>query len=101
MVREPSAVLIARRTGASLAALGLLDLAAPHIDRGASTAAQIAALALVSIPLAALTPLALAPLARLGPRLLVGAAVAVALTAVLIWAGFKVLGEWYENLPPY
>lgn len=92
MVREPSAVLIARRTGAALAALGLFDLAAPHIDRGASTAAQIAGLALVSIPLAALTPLALSPLARLGPRLLLGAAVAIALTALLIWAGYPGTG---------
>jgi len=87
VVREPSTVLIARRTGAALAALGLFDLAAPHIDHGAGTAAQIAWLALVSIPLAALTPLALAPLARLGPRLLPGAAIAIALTALLIWTG--------------
>jgi hypothetical protein len=88
VVREPSTVLIARRTGASLAVLALFDLAAPHIDGGASTAAQIAGLALVSIPLAALTPLMLAPLARLGPRLLPWAAVAVGVTAVLIWAGY-------------
>ncbi len=88
MVREPSAVLIARRTGASLAALGLFDLAAPHIDRGAGTAAQIAGLALLSIPLAALTPLMLAPLAGRGPRLLPAAGLAVAVTAVLIWAGY-------------
>jgi hypothetical protein len=88
VVREPSPVLIARRAGASLAALGLFDVAAPHIDRASSTAAEVAGLALISIPLAALTPLALAPLGRLGPRLLPWAGAAVLVTALLIWTGF-------------
>jgi hypothetical protein len=88
VVREPSPVLTARRTGAALAALAAFDLLAPHIDHGASTAMDITGLALVSIPLATLTPFALEPLARLGPRLLAGAMAAAGATALLIWAGF-------------
>ena len=85
MVREPAAVLA--RTAAALAALAVVDLVFPHIDRGAGTALQIAGLALISIPLATLCPLLLSPLSALGLRLLGGAAVAVGATAVLIWAG--------------
>ena len=86
MVREPAAVLA--RTAAALAALAVVDLVFPHIDRGAGTALQIAGLALISIPLATLCPLLLSPLSALGLRLLGGAAVAVGATAVLIWAGY-------------
>jgi hypothetical protein len=88
VVREPSAVLIARRAGAALGALAAFDLLAPHVDHGAGTAVQVAGLALVSIPLATLTPFAIEPLARLGARLLAGAVAAAGATAVLIWTGY-------------
>ena len=76
MVREPAAVL-ALRLSAALAALAAFDLLAPHIAEGAGTALQIAGLALISIPLAALTPRVLAPASGLGLRLLAFAALAV------------------------
>jgi hypothetical protein len=88
VVREPSTVLIARRACAALAALAAFDLLAPHVARSAGTAADVAGLALVSIPLATLVPFALEPLARLGPRLLAAAVAAAGATAVLIWAGY-------------
>ena len=87
MVREPAAVL-ALRLSAALAALAAFDLLAPHIAEGAGTALQIAGLALISIPLATLTPRVLAPASGLGLRLLAFAALAVAATALLIWAGY-------------
>ena len=77
---------MSRRVVASLAVLGAVNLAAPHLpDPGRP--AQIAALALVSFPLATLVVAALAPARSAAPRLLAAAAAAVALTAVLIAAG--------------
>ena len=54
----------------ALAALAAFDRLAPHIGNSPATAVQIAGLALISIPLATLVPLALAPAAGLGARLL-------------------------------
>jgi hypothetical protein len=50
---------------------------------------QIAGLALISIPLATLVPLALAPAAGVGARLMLWAVPAVLATALLIWAGYS------------
>jgi len=74
---------------AALAALAAFDRLAPHIGNSPATAVQIAGLALISIPLAALVPLALAPAAGVGARLLLWAVPAVLATALLIWAGYS------------
>jgi hypothetical protein len=77
-----------RRVVAGLAVLGAVNLAAPHLpDPGRH--AQIAALALVSIPLATLVVAALVPARTSTPRLLLGALAAVAVTAALIDAGLE------------
>jgi len=73
----------------ALAALAAFDRLAPHIGNSPATAVQIAGLALISIPLAALVPLALAPAAGVGARLLLWAVPAVLATALLIWAGYS------------
>lgn len=74
------------RAIAALAALGAVNLAAPHLpDPGRP--AQIAALAIVSFPLATLVVAALAPSAWPVPFLLGAAAAAAVLTAVLIAVG--------------
>ncbi len=71
---------------ASLAVLGAVNLAAPHLPDPGRTV-QIAALAIVSFPLATLVIAALAPARASASRLLAAAAVAVAATAALIAAG--------------
>jgi hypothetical protein len=77
-----------RWVAASLAALAAVNLAAPHLpDPGRH--AQIAALALVSFPLATLVVAALAPVHASAPRLLLAALAAAAVTAVLIAAGLE------------
>ena len=82
-----------RWVAASLAALAAVNLAAPHLpDPGRH--AQIAALALVSFPLATLVVAtlvvaALAPVRASAPRLLLAALAAAAVTAVLIAAGLE------------
>ena len=86
MVREPSALLI--RLGAALAALAAFDLLAPRIAHSAGTGLQIAGLALVSIPLATVTPWVLRPVGRVGVRLLAWSAIAAGVAAVLIIAGY-------------
>ena len=73
----------------ALAALAAFDRLAPHIGNSPATAVQIAGLALISIPLATLVPLALAPAAGVGARLLLWAVPAVLATALLIWAGYS------------
>jgi len=73
----------------ALAALAAFDRLAPHIGNSPTTAVQIAGLALISIPLATMVPLALAPSAGVGPRLLLWAAPAVLATALLIWSGYS------------
>jgi hypothetical protein len=88
VVREPPSLLIGARLATALAGLACFDLLAPHIVRGAGTGIQITGLALISIPLATLAPRALAPAARLGTRLLAWALMAVAATALAIWAGY-------------
>jgi hypothetical protein len=88
VVRQPAAVLTLRAAGA-LAALAAFDRLAPHIGNRPATAAQIAGLALISIPLATLVPLALAPAAGVGARLLLWAVPAVLATTLLIWAGYS------------
>jgi hypothetical protein len=76
------------RVVAALAVLGAVNLAAPHLpDPGRS--AQIAALAIVSFPLATLVIAALVPTRSSAPRLLVVAGAAVAATAILIAAGLE------------
>jgi hypothetical protein len=74
------------RAAGALAALAAFDRLAPHIGNRPATAAQIAGLALISIPLATLVPLALAPAAGVGARLLLWAVPAVLATTLLIWA---------------
>jgi len=86
VVREPPALLI--RLGAALAALAAFDLLAPRIADGASTALQIAGLALVSIPLATVAPWVLRPATGAGVRLLAWAGLAAAVAAVLIAVGY-------------
>jgi hypothetical protein len=90
VVREPPAVLarVVPRVAGALVALAAFDLAAPHIGRSLGTAAQIAGLALVSIPLATLVPRAMLPLDTVAAPLLGAFAAAVATTALLIWAGY-------------
>jgi hypothetical protein len=79
---------VTRRALAALAALAAVNLAAPHLpDPGRPL--QIAALAVVSFPLATLVVAALAPSRRPAPWLLAAAAAAVAVTAVLIAAGLS------------
>jgi hypothetical protein len=73
---------------AGLAVLGAVNLAAPHLpDPGRH--AQIAALALVSFPLATLVIAAIVPIRASAPRLLLCALAAVAVTAALIAAGLE------------
>jgi hypothetical protein len=86
VVRSPSTVLI--RLAGALAALAAFDLIAPNVLHGAGTGIQIAGLALVSIPLATVAPWVLRPAAGTGIRLLAWAAVAAAIAAVLIVAGY-------------
>jgi hypothetical protein len=86
VVREPSALLI--RLGAALAALAAFDLLAPRIADSAGTGLQIAGLALVSIPLATVTPWVLRPVGGVGVRLLAWSALAAGVAAVLIIAGY-------------
>jgi hypothetical protein len=75
-----------RRIAASLAALGAVNLAAPHLpDPGRPV--QIGALAIVSFPLAALVVATLAPTRSSALQLLAAAVAAVATTAALIAAG--------------
>jgi hypothetical protein len=76
------------RVVASLAVLGAVNLAAPHLP-APSRAVQIAALALISFPLATLVVAALAPARSTAPRLLVVAAVAALATAALIAVGLE------------
>jgi hypothetical protein len=77
-----------RRAIASLAALAAVNLGAPHLpDPGRWP--QIAALAVISFPLATLVVLTLAPVGSSARRLLIVAAVAVAATAALIAAGLE------------
>jgi hypothetical protein len=76
------------RTAAALAALGAVNLAAPHLPAPA-TGWQIAALAIVSFPLATLVVAALLPARGSAPRLLVAAGAAAAATAALIAAGLE------------
>jgi hypothetical protein len=79
---------VTRRAAAALAALGAVNLAAPHLpDPGRP--AQIAALAIVSFPLATLVVASVAPSARPASWLLGAAAAAVCLTAALIAAGLE------------
>jgi hypothetical protein len=76
------------RATAALAALGAVNLAAPHLpDPGRP--AQIGALAIVSFPLATLVVAAIAPSASPSSWLLAAAAAAVAVTAVLIAVGLE------------
>jgi hypothetical protein len=86
VVRKPPAVLI--QVAAALAALAAFDVAAPHIAGSAGTELQLAGLSLVSIPLATLVPRAMRPPTTVGPQLLAAFGGAVAITALLIWAGY-------------
>ena len=82
------AVRRARLLAVSLAGVTAANLAAPHLpDPGA--AGQVAWLAVVSFPLATLTPraLAVAPWAR--RRLIAGAVLAALVAALLIWGGLS------------
>jgi hypothetical protein len=72
----------------ALAALGAFDLAAPHIAESAGPALQVAALSLISIPLATRVPRAMTPPTEVGVQLLAAFGGAVAATALLIWAGY-------------
>jgi hypothetical protein len=74
------------RAAACLAVLGAVNLAAPHLPEPAQ-GVQIAAVAVVSFPLATLVVAALAPARTAAPRLVAVAVAAAALTAVLIAAG--------------
>jgi hypothetical protein len=74
------------RAAACLAVLGAVNLAAPHLPEPAQ-GVQIAAVAVVSFPLATLVVAALAPARTAAPRLVAVAVTAAALTAVLIAAG--------------
>jgi hypothetical protein len=86
VVRKPPAVLV--NVAAALAALAAFDLLAPHIAGSAGTALQVAGLSLISIPLATLVPRAMRPPTAVGVQLLGAFGGAVAITAVLIWAGY-------------
>ena len=68
----------------ALAALAAFDRLAPHIGNSPATAVQIAGLALISIPLATLVPLALAPAAFAGG---LGVPIAFAPIALLAYLG--------------
>lgn len=74
------------RAAACLAALGAVNLAAPHLP-APSRGVQIAALALVSFPLATLFVAVIAPTRAAAARLV--AVAAAALTAALIAAGLE------------
>jgi len=74
------------RATACLAALGAVNLIAPHLP-APSRGVQIAALALVSFPLATLFVASIAPTSLPAPKLLAIAVAAAALTAGLIAAG--------------
>jgi hypothetical protein len=74
------------RAAAWLAVLGAVNLAAPHLPEPGQ-GVQIAAVAVVSFPLATLVVAALAPAPAAAPRLIAAAVAAAALTAVLIAAG--------------
>jgi hypothetical protein len=74
------------RAAAGLAALGAVNLAAPHLPEPGQ-GVQIAAVAVVSFPLATLVVAALAPAPVPAPRLIAAAVAAAALTAALIAAG--------------
>jgi hypothetical protein len=76
------------RAAACLAALGAVNLAAPHLPEP-SQGVQIAAVAVVTFPLATLVVAALAPAPTPAPRLIAAAVAAAALTAVLIAAGLE------------
>ncbi|HEX5251097.1 MAG TPA: hypothetical protein VFW14_15635 [Gaiellales bacterium] len=76
------------RATACLAALGAVNLIAPHLP-APSRGAQIAALALVSFPLATLFVASIAPTTLPAPKLLAIAVAAAALTAGLIAAGLE------------
>jgi hypothetical protein len=76
------------RAAACLAALGAVNLAAPHLPEPGQSV-QIAAVAVVSFPLATLVVAALAPAPAPAPRLIAAAVAAAALTAALIAAGLE------------
>ncbi len=76
------------RAAACLAALGVVNLAAPHLPEPGQ-GVQIAAVAVVSFPLATLVVAALAPAPTPVPRLIAAAVAAAALTAALIAAGLE------------
>ncbi|HXD71150.1 MAG TPA: hypothetical protein VN615_14895 [Gaiellales bacterium] len=76
------------RATACLAVLGAVNLIAPHLP-APSRGGQIAALALVSFPLATLFVASIAPTTLPTPKLLAIAVAAVALTAGLIAAGLE------------
>jgi hypothetical protein len=82
VVRQPAALL------GALAGLAVFDLLAPHLLSDPGTGVAIAGLALISIPLATLVPLALLADADRGLWLLAAAVPAVIATALLIWAGY-------------
>jgi hypothetical protein len=76
------------RAAACLAVLGAVNLAAPHLPAPAQDV-QIAAVAIVSFPLATLVIAVLAPAGTPAPRLIAVALAAVALTAALIAVGLE------------
>jgi hypothetical protein len=76
-----------RRLAGALGGLALLDVLVPH-GPDVGTPLQVLVLAVASMPLATAAVRELLPLRRLGGRLLAGAVVAIAATAVLIVAGF-------------
>jgi hypothetical protein len=76
------------RAAVCLAVLGAVNLAAPHLPEPAQ-GVQIAAVALVSFPLATLVVAALAPAPTATSRLVAAAVAAAAVTAVLIAAGLE------------
>jgi hypothetical protein len=82
VVRQPAALL------GALAGLAVFDLLAPHLLDDPGTGVAIAGLALISIPLATLVPLALLADADRGLWLLAAAVPAVIATVLLIWAGY-------------
>jgi hypothetical protein len=81
VVREPATVLI--RAGLAAAALVGWDVLAPHLP-SVPTWAEVAGLALISLPLVTITAYQLLPLVPLGLRLLLLAALAVVVAALLI-----------------
>jgi hypothetical protein len=93
VVREPSALLTGSGRAAAavaagaLAALALVDALMPHLPAVGQPAA-VAALALVSFPLATLAVAAAAPAMRRGPGVLLGAAV----VAVVVVVGLRAAG---------